>query len=64
MAETVGIKPGAVSGKAKVMNILFETDGETGSLDNSAAADILSDGRLKIDLDGTTYYIPLYLNTA
>lgn len=60
MVKTVGSKPGAVSGKAKIMNVLFETDGETGTLTDSGAGDVKCDARVKIDLDGTTYYLPLY----
>ena len=33
---------------------------ETGSLKDSAAADIKSDGRIKIKYNGTVYYLPIY----
>jgi len=33
---------------------------ETGTLTDSAAADIKCDARIKIQFNGTVYYLPLY----
>ena len=48
----------------KVKNITFETDGATGSLKDSDGTDIKCDGKIKVDIGGTTYYIPVYDSTA
>lgn len=49
--------------------MVFETDvltvkefsnTETGTLTDSAAADIKCDARIKVSLSGTDYWIPLY----
>jgi hypothetical protein len=51
---------GEVSGEAEIKNVKFETDGATGSLKDSAAADIACDARIKVTIGGTVYYIPAY----
>lgn len=46
--------------EVQVKNVKFATSAVTGSLKDSANADIKCDFRLQVDVDGVTYYLPLY----
>jgi hypothetical protein len=45
---------------ADVLAVKEFANAETGTLTDSDAADIKCDGRIKIQMGGTAYYIPLY----
>ena len=45
---------------ADVLSVKEFVNTEAGTLTNSGAADILCDARIKIQFNGTTYYLPLY----
>lgn len=48
----------------QMKNVKFASDAEVGSLDDSAAADILCDMRIPVVINGTTFYLALYDTTA
>jgi hypothetical protein len=51
-------------GNFQVLAVEEFANTESGSLDDSDAADIKCDARIKIKYGGTVYYIPLYDSTA
>ncbi|MFW6172929.1 MAG: hypothetical protein ACOC5T_04220 [Elusimicrobiota bacterium] len=49
-----------ITGEAEIKNVKFESDAETGSLKDSDGTNIKCDAYIEVDVDGTTYYLPLY----